>query len=678
MNNLHVTLSLASKSVQVHVTAAKQSNSSLTIGGKAYSLSGDKEGIAWIKERINQVLTFKDMGSFKATLESIPPISGALQVLGIRLTDDRTALEKIQRGLEHAKTIGHGFTKAQFEGGRGRIIGHHYYREIFGSRHESTPFQQQKLLLWKEDSDNSLSFVDWEKAKMNEWRGCGTSLGFVEWVSNGDWKKSNTTDSFDLWELKRLWKRLKSDKPFLEWKKTDDAFREEERKENTPHLNFRDFNTLLNAAIASGTSLSLANFEKFQKWKQAGSPGLFAEWANQEDWKKSKSPLPFNDWMDKQESDLKKRWEGSGLKDAGMPFDVWRLQQDGTALVDINPFYRLNDHERKVYKVSFDQDEKGLSILTRNGRPYNTEHDKTLHSGNGNAIFVLSPSNDIYAASHIGGVFHHSSFLDDGAVIAAGEIKTDKNGHIIYLSSKSGHYKPGDQENLIMLRYFKDRGVDLSKVEFSCYTKQGESRTYRSAEKYLQKLEFKQNERRQLLVGISGQNLIHRGLQNPLYVVLNNMNKLYAGPSLYSAFEHIKINQIEIKRLEAKIKRLETHNAFLKDTQGLKRTRLSRAQMIKTNESHIQELQKKIDALQFTPGMEDICGGGLFTLNDQNEIVHIDFKIKDHPLDDKEVKRTLNALKQKGVDLSQISLTYYIEGKSVDLPNALEYLKSFK
>jgi hypothetical protein len=88
---------------------------------------------------------------------------------------------------------------------------------------------------------------------------------------------------------------------------------------------------------------------------------------------------------------------------------------------------------------------------------------------------VIGPDDDLYAASHIGNVFHHSSFLGDAAVAGAGEFKTSPDGKIVELSSKSGHYKPTDKQNYFMLKYFEDRGVDLSSVEFTFYDKDGKT-----------------------------------------------------------------------------------------------------------------------------------------------------------------------------------------------------------
>lgn len=78
---------------------------------------------------------------------------------------------------------------------------------------------------------------------------------------------------------------------------------------------------------------------------------------------------------------------------------------------------------------------------------YDTRGKSTAFSGTGWAIFVVSPTGQVYSGSHTVGTHHHSSFLGGGAVMAAGEMVVD-NGQVRFLTGKSGHYKP-DPENLL-------------------------------------------------------------------------------------------------------------------------------------------------------------------------------------------------------------------------------------
>jgi hypothetical protein len=80
-------------------------------------------------------------------------------------------------------------------------------------------------------------------------------------------------------------------------------------------------------------------------------------------------------------------------------------------------------------------------LLDAHDQPYDTRTRSTAFSGQGWAIFVVSPTGKIFSGSHDVGVHHHSSFLGGGAVMAAGEIVVD-TGVVRFITGKSGHYKP--------------------------------------------------------------------------------------------------------------------------------------------------------------------------------------------------------------------------------------------
>jgi hypothetical protein len=127
----------------------------------------------------------------------------------------------------------------------------------------------------------------------------------------------------------------------------------------------------------------------------------------------------------------------------------------------------LSEKERESFCLNCED-----GIFTRKGAPYSTDHHYSCHSGKGYAIFVVGPNKQMYCHDHLthsdeGKLFYHSSFLSDGAIFCAGEIKIDEHGKLVALSNKSGHYQPGDPENLFLLRYLEERGIDLTTVEFS-------------------------------------------------------------------------------------------------------------------------------------------------------------------------------------------------------------------
>ena len=81
--------------------------------------------------------------------------------------------------------------------------------------------------------------------------------------------------------------------------------------------------------------------------------------------------------------------------------------------------------------------------------------------------FVLSPQEVIYAGLHIGGTFHHSSFLAGAPVLAAGMIRVE-NGLIRGIHEKNGHYQSQSLHMKTFLRILRAKmpGVDWFKVPY--------------------------------------------------------------------------------------------------------------------------------------------------------------------------------------------------------------------
>ena len=68
------------------------------------------------------------------------------------------------------------------------------------------------------------------------------------------------------------------------------------------------------------------------------------------------------------------------------------------------------------------------------------------------------------------GESHHSSLLGERPVAGAGEIGV-KNGELVFLSDKSGHYMPGRDFTNQVLTLLRDAGVSIDSVELSCIVK---------------------------------------------------------------------------------------------------------------------------------------------------------------------------------------------------------------
>jgi hypothetical protein len=176
--------------------------------------------------------------------------------------------------------------------------------------------------------------------------------------------------------------------------------------------------------------------------------------------KKAPTPADFTKWKFDKNQKLVEKWKASRI---ALPFDKWKAHQVLDPLRPV-PFVTLDKKARKAYQTDC---EKGR--LTRAKASFATTLERTGHSGDGWVIFVIGPQKELYCASHLSGVFHHSSFLGDTAVMGGGEIKTSADGTITHISSKSGHYRPTDIENREMLRWFQSHGTDLSRVSFTCF-----------------------------------------------------------------------------------------------------------------------------------------------------------------------------------------------------------------
>jgi len=431
-----------------------------------------------------------------------------------------------KRVLASAKIIGKGLLKIQEKGYPGRIVDSEYWFAEVVQRLEGKPRSETDILkeCWEEDHDTHLSFKDWEGEKKKEWTSTKSGLGFLSWARKGmlfnqekrawqeenpgkvfseeqliSWKKTQEDPLFGnpQWELKKMWQHdMKKKQPpisFAEWREERvKGITEFVKKWCTDHgatLSFSEFDKKLYEWKYSGSLLTPDQYILQDIWKKSGSkdpfPLFLEKMKHTKEKQAGKTTLSFEGWKEKAESDLRARYVGSGHK---ISYEKWLQEQNESLTTEPASFIRLDKNERERYLTRCDG-----GVLKRNGKIFDTQYEKTLHSGQGYAIFVIGPDEDLYCGSHIGGVFHHSSFLGDGAVMAGGEIQADKDGKITHLSNKSGHYTPTEKENLCILLYFQKRGVDLSKVRFSAYfpPPQGKEE-YQSALEYLQKLQKKE------------------------------------------------------------------------------------------------------------------------------------------------------------------------------------------
>ena len=116
----------------------------------------------------------------------------------------------------------------------------------------------------------------------------------------------------------------------------------------------------------------------------------------------------------------------------------------------------LDQASRPDYRVTF---QNGLAHYR--GDPFTTFDMRTVFSGPGFGIWVMSPSGEMYAGPHMYGGFHHSSFLAGAPVRSAGEIRANC-GRIEFISAKSGHYMPTAEHLAWAIETLGIHQVDLS------------------------------------------------------------------------------------------------------------------------------------------------------------------------------------------------------------------------
>lgn len=197
------------------------------------------------------------------------------------------------------------------------------------------------------------------------------------------------------------------------------------------------------------------------------------------DWLRSNTDLTFTQWMESAE----------GTKALEKVKDLIRSQPqfwDGDAMerhpqtnalvhkVDLNKakVAYLTEEERMAYKVGFQKSENGMVLLDAKGSPKI-----------GRLVFVMDSNGNVYSGKHLPDQFHHSSFLSAGAVIGAGEFITDAQGVIIEITNKSGHYKPGKENMLDVLKSLADQGFKFGNTKLNIgYGPDKPSEDYHAAE----------------------------------------------------------------------------------------------------------------------------------------------------------------------------------------------------
>ncbi len=124
----------------------------------------------------------------------------------------------------------------------------------------------------------------------------------------------------------------------------------------------------------------------------------------------------------------------------------------------------LDEATRENYRI-----EIRAGLLVKDGRGFDTGRMQTVFSGPGWAIYVQSPrTRHFYSASHVKGLFHHSSFLSGAPVLGAGEWQI-REGLPMLITAKSGHYQPQMSHFVGVLTSLRDQGVNLTAAKARLY-----------------------------------------------------------------------------------------------------------------------------------------------------------------------------------------------------------------
>lgn len=123
----------------------------------------------------------------------------------------------------------------------------------------------------------------------------------------------------------------------------------------------------------------------------------------------------------------------------------------------------LNREERKDFLLEIKE-----GAFYYKGELFDSHEFYSIHSGKGKAIFVMDADGNLYVAKHKAGRIHHSTLYAGKEVLGAGEVIV-KNGKLIQITNKSGHYRPGIESMLEVLEKLSAK-IDLTGVKVEIRT----------------------------------------------------------------------------------------------------------------------------------------------------------------------------------------------------------------
>lgn len=144
--------------------------------------------------------------------------------------------------------------------------------------------------------------------------------------------------------------------------------------------------------------------------------------------------------------------------------DASMMAVTSSSQISSRPFMLDNNtaHERQIH------DNRTITVLTGNSDDDDDDEVNEVHiPGNfGVAGYVMSIKREIYATKHHNvavekGRFYHSSYLAGNDVICAGCMKV-KNGKLLWIDNRSGHYQPSVEKLVIVLQTLRAQGVNIT------------------------------------------------------------------------------------------------------------------------------------------------------------------------------------------------------------------------
>lgn len=121
--------------------------------------------------------------------------------------------------------------------------------------------------------------------------------------------------------------------------------------------------------------------------------------------------------------------------------------------------YYETEEERLRHKLSF---KDGLAYYK--GKLFDTSKFKTEKLGIGSGLFVHGVDGEFYANNHIRDIIHHSSEFAGQEVQGAGQV-TAKDGKILKIDNKSGHYLPKMHDTIKTVKALKEKIGSVADIE---------------------------------------------------------------------------------------------------------------------------------------------------------------------------------------------------------------------